>query len=146
MTEFGVPLPTAASNDKKSMTTTLCTKSSVRFDLKRLRIAIAYGLSKWKVFNDPTPMWRSHLARQTCNVELLEEIEDAVDRCRTKLNGAEADEEDDTAYAEHDEQTLAFEASAPQRHAIDDVPDRSVLRLYRVSSPSSPRALPRRYR
>lgn len=85
---------------------TRCMRSSVCSELRHLRIAIVYGSSKWKGFNDPIPMWRSHLAQKTCNADLLKEIEDAVDRCRTELHGADADEEDDAHYAEHDAQAL----------------------------------------
>ena len=48
---------------------------------------------KWKDHADATPEWKSDIERQTSHPELLQEIQDAVQRCREQLN--EGREDDD---------------------------------------------------
>ena len=60
---------------------------------------------KWKDYADATPMWRHDLLKQNCNEELLQEVADAVQRCRDQLNiGREPDDDpvvgDETAITD----------------------------------------------
>ena len=127
MTELGVPLPSVRVNSAEKDNDDDDTVYEIERVLRAEKIKNRYRLwIKWKGFNDPTPMWRSHLAQQTCNAELLKEIDDALDRCRTELNGADADEEEDVDYAEQDEQALTSEKSSLQHRAVDFATDRSV--------------------
>ena len=48
---------------------------------------------KWKDHADATPEWKSDIERQTSHPGLLQEIQDAVQRCREQLN--EGREDDD---------------------------------------------------
>ena len=73
---------------------------------------------KWKDHADATPEWKSDIERQTSHPGLLQEIQDAVQRCREKLN--ERDDDDpvvrDELAAEdayHDEADPPSDSSPP---------------------------------
>ena len=53
---------------------------------------------KWKDHADATPEWKSDIERQTSHPGLLQEIQDAVQRCRDQLN--ERDDDDPTVRDE----------------------------------------------
>jgi len=70
------------------------------YDIERVlraeRVGNRYLLHiKWKNYSDSSPLWRSDLLAQTCNPELLKEIEEAVERCRQERNVTAADDRED---------------------------------------------------
>ena len=68
---------------------------------------------KWKDYADATPMWRHDLLQQNCNEELLQEVADAVQRCRDQLNiGREPDDDPEVG----DETVATDEAAVPGIH------------------------------
>ena len=70
---------------------------------------------KWVGYHETTPMWKHDLLKQTCNAELLSEINDAVERCRLRLNDHGAQPDDDPVV--HDEEA---DLDAPEAVTGDD--------------------------
>ena len=108
MTERGVPLPTTNTNETDQLE-----DDDTVYEIDRILKAEKIGnryrlLVKWKGNYDPSPMWRSDLVNQTTNEDLLEEIEDAVQRCREELR--EANEiDDDPVVADKEEEVHVAE-------------------------------------
>lgn len=108
MTERGVPLPAADTHATEQLD-----DDDTVYEIDRILKAEKIGnryrlLVKWKGDYDPSPMWRSDLVSQTTNEDLLEELEEAVQRCRGELR--EADEiDDDPVVADNEEEAHVAE-------------------------------------
>ena len=108
LTLHGDPLPTTNTNETDQLE-----DDDTVYEIDRILKAEKIGnryrlLVKWKGNYDPSPMWRSDLVNQTTNEDLLEEIEDAVQRCREELR--EANEiDDDPVVADKEEEVHVAE-------------------------------------
>ena len=55
---------------------------------------------KWKGYDEVTPQWKSVLLRESCNQELIDEVEAAVAACKLRMNDRTDDEDDPVAEDE----------------------------------------------
>ena len=93
VTEMGVPLP--LNDDTAAEVEDDDTLYEVEKILRAEKIGNKYRLwVKWAGYEEPTPMWRTHLLAQPLSDELLAEIEEACQRYRDE-HPRYADESDD---------------------------------------------------
>eukprot|EP00966_Prymnesium_polylepis_P109585 2535861-Prymnesium_polylepis.1 len=91
--ESGYRIPTSAS-DRGLTTVDDDTVYEIDRILSAEKVDGRYRLwIKWKDHADASPEWKSDIERQTSHPGLLQEIQDAVQRCREQLN--EGREDDD---------------------------------------------------
>ena len=51
-------------------------------------------LIQWKGYSEPTYEWKSDIASQTMNDELLHEIATAIDKCKESVDSSRSEDED----------------------------------------------------
>ena len=73
-------------------------------------------LVQWKGPYDPSWEYRSDLVSQSTNSELLQEIDDAVQRCRAEIHDTEPDD-DPVVANEKDEDLAPVDTSEPGRRS-----------------------------
>ena len=94
---------------------------------------------KWKGYDEVTPQWKSVLLRESCNQELIDEVEAAVAACKLRMNDRTDDEddrvaEDDVVINEESDVTKLAEKRerrAPEKYSPTWLMDSDVKALMR---------------
>ena len=89
LTERGIPLPEHVATEDSEADDVYDIEKILRAE----RVAGRYRLwIKWKGYSAATPMWSSELRAQSCNADLLKEIDDAIRRFREEVRDAPSDD------------------------------------------------------
>ena len=94
---------------------------------------------KWKGYDEVTPQWKSVLLRESCNQELIDEVDAAVAECKLRMNDRTNEEddpvaEDDVVIKEESDVTKLAEKRArraPEKYSPTWLMDSDVLAFMR---------------
>jgi len=104
MGEVGVPLPIAEVPDEAGPSADVDDDDEV-YEIEKVLSAEKVGgryrlWIKWKGYDEVTPQWKSVLLRESCNQELIDEVDAAVAACKLRMNDRTDDEDDPVAEDE----------------------------------------------
>ena len=105
MGEVGVKLPIAEVPDEAGSSAEVDTDDDEVYEIEKVLSAEKVGgryrlWIKWKGYDEVTPQWKSVLLRESCNQELIDEVEAAVAACKLRMNDRTDDEDDPVAEDE----------------------------------------------
>jgi hypothetical protein len=102
MGEAGVKLPIAEVSDEAGSS---ADDDDEVYEIEKVLSAEKVGgryrlWIKWKGYDEVTPQWKSVLLRESCNQELIDEVDAAVAACKLRMNDRTDDEDDPVAEDE----------------------------------------------